>query len=198
MMALSVRQGSVLRHAWHQLFDRKDERGIAHDPGLSVDDVGELLERLETVVSARLRDRLPDAWRLRRVQAIVELREQRIDIEIRVPNLECRHACELSHRLPIRASAPTYDPATLLLPEPAVPPGHLEAGGQPLHVPLPWPWGSLVEVIHVEDEVSFGGAEESEVREVGVAAELNPQAGGWCCCEVRCHRKSRPAEVAER
>jgi hypothetical protein len=38
------------------------------------------------------------------------------------------------------------------------------------HVPLPRRDAALVEVVEVEDERAFGRGEETEVRDVGVAA----------------------------
>ena len=54
----------------------------------------------------------------------------------------------------------------------AIAPGHLDAGGQPLHVPLPGPGEGLVEVVHVKQHRAFGRGEPPEVEQVGIPAQL--------------------------
>ena len=59
-------------------------------------------------------------------------------------------------------------------PDPA--PGDREARHQALDVPLPRPGQRLVEVVDVEHQPPIRGGEAAEVRQVGIAAELDVQA----------------------
>ena len=54
-----------------------------------------------------------------------------------------------------------------------------EAGGQAFDVPFPGADQRLVEVVEVEDEPPVRRVEEAEVGEVGVAADLGPEAARW-------------------
>ena len=55
--------------------------------------------------------------------------------------------------------------------------GDDEAGGQSLQVELERAVQGLVEVVDVEEQVTFRGGEQPEVDEVGVAAELDLDVG---------------------
>ena len=57
--------------------------------------------------------------------------------------------------------------------EAAVASHDLEAGREPLHVPLPRAGERLVEVVDVEQHLPLGRAEQAEVRQVGVTAQLH-------------------------
>ena len=59
-----------------------------------------------------------------------------------------------------------------------VPGSDLHAGHQPLDVPLPRSRQRLVEVVEVEDQGPVGRGVPAEVRQVGVPAELDADAGG--------------------
>lgn len=67
--------------------------------------------------------------------------------------------------------------AALLLRDATDPTGEDEAGGEPLEVPLPGAGHRLVEVVDVHDDVTVGGAVETEVRGMRVPAQLGAQAG---------------------
>ena len=75
---------------------------------------------------------------------------------------------------------------------------HLEAGGQAFDVPLPRSGEGLVEVVDVEQQLPFGRAEEPEIREVRVAAELHGDAGSRSAAEVEGHDRRRPSIERER
>ena len=96
-----------------------------------------------------------------------------------VPDLEVGLVGHLPHALAV--GEPEGDDRFLAhtLGETTPPAGHHDAGGQPLHVPLPGPGQCLVEVVAVEDELAFGRTEDAEVGEVGVAADLGvePERG---------------------
>ncbi len=68
---------------------------------------------------------------------------------------------------------------------------------QPFHVPFPRARRRLVEVVHVEEEVALGGAEDAEVGQMCVTAELDPDPGVGRGREIRGHRKRRAPEVGE-
>ena len=82
--------------------------------------------------------------------------------------------------------------------EAAVAPGDLEAGREPLHVPLPWTRQGLVEIVDVEDHLPLGRAEQAEVRQVRIAAELHRQAGTRGRGEVGGHDERGAAKERER
>ena len=65
-----------------------------------------------------------------------------------------------------------------------VPPRNLQAGGEPLHVPLEGPGVGLVDVVDVEDEPPLRRREQTEVAEVGVTAQLDGQPGARALREV--------------
>jgi hypothetical protein len=116
---------------------------------------------------------------------------------MRVPHLEHGHVRELSHRGAVGADRPTHNPGPFFLCEAVLAPGDLKTGRQPFHVPFPRARRRLVEVVHVEEEVTFGGAEDAEVGEMCVTAELDPGPGVGRGREIRGRRKRRAAEVGE-
>jgi hypothetical protein len=62
---------------------------------------------------------------------------------------------------------------------PRSPPVNLEARRQPLDVPLPGAGERFVEVVDVEQHSALWCAKHPEVREVGVAAELDDHTRAW-------------------
>ena len=181
----------------HQRLDRHDQRWIADDPRLALLDVAELVEGLMIVVRPCLGDRPPDARGLLGVEERAEPWEHLVHVEVRVPDAEHRHAGELPHRLSVGADRPTHDARPLLSREPVLAPSHLEAGRQPLHVPLPRTWRRLVEVVHVEEEMALGRAEDAEVGQVRIPAGLDRQSRVARGGEIGGHRKGRATVVAE-
>ena len=123
--------------------------------------------------------------------------EQGVDVEARVPDVEVPHRGEVPHRLAVGADRSEDGGAGLLRGEVAVAPGDLEAGGETLDVPLPGPRKGLVEVVDVHHQPAVGGGEDPEVREVGVAAGLDPQAGIRGLGEVHRHDRRRAAIEGE-
>ena len=63
----------------------------------------------------------------------------------------------------------------------------LDAGGEPLDVPLPRTRQGLVEVVDVEHELALGRREQPEVRQVGVTTRLDPEPGGRRARQVGGH-----------
>ncbi len=81
-------------------------------------------------------------------------------------------------------------------------PGH--ARGQPLHVPLGRTVQGLAEVVDVEDQAPFGGCERTEVGQVSLTAQLDPQprcrragqvGGPWAGRRPGSTRAATPASV---
>ncbi len=158
--------------------------------------MGELLERPQAVLRPRLGDVLADP--LHRLGGLgLDLAHRRLDVEARVPDLEVAHRGEAAHRVAIGARRGQHrgDPLPAL--EAAFAAGDLEAGGEPLDVPLPRPRQGLVEVVEVEDEAAVGRGEGAEVGEVGVAACLHPQPGDRRRGEVGRHHRGGAAEEGE-
>ena len=96
-------------------------------------------------------------------------------------------------RTPVSTAVPA-----LLVGEAVVAPGDLHARRQALHVPLPRPVGGLVEVVDVEDQVAFGGAEHAEVGQVRVTAELGGEPRGRRARQIARHDQRRAAVEGER
>ena len=105
-----------------------------------------------------------------------DLGEEGLDVETRIPDVEVAHLGELTHRLAVVAHGAEDGGAGLRRREVAVTPRDLKTGGEALDVPLPRPRQGLVEVVDVHHQTAIGGGEGAEVREVGVAARLDPQA----------------------
>ena len=80
------------------------------------------------------------------------------------------HRRELAHGIAVHLHRGQHCVAPRRRAEVPAPPGHLDARGEPLHVPLERAGEGLVEVVHVEHERPLGRAEPAEVEEVRVAA----------------------------
>ena len=82
----------------------------------------------------------------------------------------------MPHSLAVLLDAGRDDRAPVVRRESEVAPDYLEARGEALDVPLPGTGQRLVEVIDVEHQLPFRRTEQSEVRQVGVAAQLHRHA----------------------
>ena len=80
--------------------------------------------------------------------------------------------------------------------ETALPGGDREARGKALHVPLPWSGQRHIEVVEVEQKAPRGSREAAEVRQVGIAAELDRDSGLRAAREVRRHHVAAPRKNA--
>ena len=87
--------------AAEELRDRDDQRRIAHDPRLAVDDARQLLERGQAVLGARLRDVALRPLDRLRAHLRGQAREDVLDIDARVPEIERPHRGEVGHRLTV-------------------------------------------------------------------------------------------------
>ena len=103
-----------------------------------------------------------------------------------------------AHRRAVALGRRQHDLAAVLGREPVVPPGHGEAGRQPLDVPLERPGQRLVEVVDVEDQAPLRGGERAEVGQVRVPAQLHPQPRRRRGGQIRRHRQRRAAVERER
>ncbi|MNV84404.1 hypothetical protein D3C71_1782730 [compost metagenome] len=63
-------------------------------------------------------------------------------------------------------------------------PGDCQARHKTLHVPFPWSRRGFVEVIQIEDKLSFRRCKATEVHQVGVTADRKDHAGIDGPCEV--------------
>ena len=115
-----------------------------------------------------------------------------------VPDLHRRHLGELGHRLPVGAHRGECGVARVGPAEAVVPGRDREARRHPLQVVLEWPGQRLVEVVQVEQQLPLGGREHPEVRQMGVAAELNLQAGPGRVLQVGGHDLGRAPVEGER
>jgi hypothetical protein len=139
-----------------QLLEGDDQGRVADDPALPVDDGGQLVEGLHAVTRAGLGDVLLGPLALAGPELVAERRERVLDVEVGVPDRQVGHRRELTHGLAVGLAHPAHDRPALLGLEPAIPTGDLEAGRQPLHVPLERAGKRLVEVVEVEDQAALG------------------------------------------
>ena len=142
----------AFRRGWNELVDRHDQRGVADDPPLAVDHVGQLLEGVHAVLGARLGDVGLPLLQLLGVDPAGELLERLFDRQARVPDIEVAHAGENGDRLPVGAHGVEHDLAPLLVREAELAAADREARRQALYVPLPRARRRLVEVVDVEDQ----------------------------------------------
>ena len=164
--------------ARQQVLDRHDSGGSLTIRGSPVDVVGELRERPHAVLASGPWRRLLEALGLLPALAsCASSCEQSLDVERAYQTSRLPMLGEPPHRrrgTPRRRRA--RPPRARGSSNPRSRAGDLEAGGEPLDVPLPRTRQGLVEVVDVEDELAVRGREGAEVREVGVTAELHRRA----------------------
>ena len=115
-----------------------------------------------------------------------------------VPYVHRSHAREIAHGFPVAFHGFERRRFALLFGKAAFASADFDAGGQALHVPFPRSLGGFVEVVDVEDEAAFGGVEQPEIGHMGVAARLDPDAGGRSAGQVGRHDRRRTPEKRER
>ena len=154
-----------------------EERRIADDPQLAVDDLGQLAERLQAVLRPCLCDVL-----LRRLicfadRHLLDPRDELVDVEARVPEVEIPHPANPAHRL-AGTPAPTarLTDRALLVVEAPIATGDREARDEALHIPLEGTGQRLVEVVDAEDEA--GGREPRRRRSSRGARRRRAARGG--------------------
>ena len=184
------------------VLDRHDQRRVAGDPRLAVDDRRQLGERLHAVLRAALGDvrleRASRPWRPSTSPACVTSRDEVVDVDPRVPEVEVPHRGERPDALPVRPADLAVDRRPLLVVEAAVAAGDGEARDEPLDVPLERAGERLVEVVEAEDDPPVGRGEAAEVRQVRVAAELGVEPRPGPAREIRGHQVGGAAVERER
>jgi hypothetical protein len=186
------------------------DRGLAHDPVLAVDHLGELGQRLQAVTRPGLGGvpaggLLGPPGDLRPFLGLRGLRggaanrlHELVLGQVGIPDLHCAHPGEAGHRLPIGGHRPQRGRLGVGLGEAVVASGDGEAGRQPLDVVLERPRQGLVEVVEVEQQPPLGRGEDPEVGEVGVAAQLDGEAGRGRAGQVGGHDLGRAPVEGER
>ncbi len=127
-----------------------------------------------------------------------EFGDGRLDVQVRVPDVQEGLLRELAHRGAVAFGRRQGDLAPGLGGKAVVPSGHGQARGQPLDVPLERAGQGLVEVVDVEDQPPLRRGERAEIRQVRVPAQLHPQPGGGRAGQVRRHRQRRAPVEGER
>jgi hypothetical protein len=153
-----------------------DQRRIADDPRLAVFHSDQAIEGLQAVLLLRLRDALPRSLEIPGAGDLGQFGQQQIDVEARVPDVEVAHPGELPHCLAVRADGGEDRGAGVLWLQATVATGDAKACGKALDVPFPRSGERLVEVVQVPHQTAVGGGEDAEIGEMGIAAELYPQA----------------------
>ena len=115
-----------------------------------------------------------------------------------VPDLHRGHLGELGHGRAVGAHRGECDVARVGFAEAVVTGRDGEARRHPLEVVLERARQRLVEIVQIEQQLSLGGGEHPEVRQVGVAAELNLQAGPGRVLQVSGHDLGSAAVEGER
>ncbi len=154
----------LLLSPWDEHAERHDQRRLIDDLGRSVDLLRELRERGHAVAGVRLGQDGLCPLDLAALDLGRELLQDRLDLQVRVPDLEVLHPGEVAHRRAVLASRVEHDLLLVLGGESVVPCRDQHARAQPLDVPLPWSRNRLVEVVDVEHELSLGRREHPEVR----------------------------------
>ncbi len=149
---------------WH------DQRWLGNDPSPAVDQVGQLLESADAVLSRGLVDRLAVA-----LAKLLVLVEQCLDIDPEVADIQGTGGQRGGEYPSIAGDGGLRRRTDLLALELVAPAGDGDAGDEPLEVPLEWPRRRLVEVVDIEDEAAVGSVEQTEVRQVGITAQLDPE-----------------------
>ena len=177
-----------------EVLDRHDQRRVADDPRLAIDDRRELAERPQAVLRARLGDVLLHHLAALGARRALKLGEQRLGIDPRVPQIERLHRRETADRLAIRPRHRQIHAAALIGVKAEVASGDREARDQPLEIPFERARQRLVEVVDVEHKPPIGRGESTEVRQVRIAAQLHVQTRPRRTLEV-CRHQVRRATV---
>jgi hypothetical protein len=186
------------RPAGEQVLRRHQQRWVLGDAGLAADLDRELGQRPQVVLRVGLLDGPLDGQGRPRVGGPLEAGHQVGGVEPGVPDVEAAPRGEVAHGPAVLGHRGGEHRPALGVVEAALPPGHGQAGGQALDVPLPGARQRLVEVVDREHEVAFGRAEPAEVGQVGVAARLHPHPRDRGGGQVGSHDRRRAAEERER
>src|SRR5579862_4706609 len=151
-----------------ELLDRDDERRVADDSTLAVDEGGQAVQGAQVIFRARLRDVAFGPGHVPGLHLSAPACRDLLDLEACVPDVERAGSSEPPHRKTVRASCREAHPPSLALVEAALATRDREARDEPLYVPLERTGQRLVEVVRTEHQPSVGRREDPEVREVRV------------------------------
>ncbi len=171
-----------------------DDRRVVHDPAVPIDDRGQLREFVHGVVmGGRLHGRLDH-----RPSPLVDEGHDARDGDRRVVDVDRPHRRVLGHPLSIGPDGAMDRMPTVMGREVARPSGHDQAGRQPEQVPLERTVERLVEVVDVEQFRPLRRREQPEVRQVGIATQLDADVGRRSRGQIGGHRQGRTAIEGER
>ena len=179
-------------------FDRDQHRRPVGDPEAAVAALGQPPQGAQAVLVARLRDVLAEALAIRRADPMLKAVVDLVDVEARVPDVDVAHLREAAHRRAIAARRCEHGRPSLRLVEAAVATRDLEAGGEPLDVPLERTRQRLVEVVDVEHQTAVRRGKASEVGEMRVSAQLRAKVRARRRRQVGGHDRRGPAVERER
>ena len=122
---------------------------------------------------------------------ILDGRNQRLDLDGAVPQVQHAHLAELGHVLAVGPDTSEDRILGVGFAEAVVATGDHEAGRQPLEVPFPGRREGLIEVVDGEDNLPLRGGETAEVDQVGVSAALHADAGRRGARQIHRHGQCR-------
>jgi hypothetical protein len=163
-----------------------------------VNTLGELLDRPQARLVARLGERLREQDPTLLAQPPAETLDQLARVETVIPDIEMALVREVAHPLAVRPSALGQKPLPAIRRQPDVAAGDLGAGRHSLDIPLPRTGQRLVEVIRAEHEPAVLSREPAEVRDVGITARLHDDPRIRRRREIGRHHGRRPAVERER
>ena len=171
------------------IFPVEDRRELVFDERRPARIVYELREdAFGGAALARLRQALDRAAADR---GILDGRNQHLDLDGEVPQVQHAHLAELGHVL---AVGPDTSEGRILgvgFAEAVVATGDHEARRETLEVPFPGCREGLIEVVDGEDDLPLRGGETPEVDQVGVSAALHADAGRRSARQIHRHGDRR-------
>src|SRR3954470_14769880 len=169
--------GALFLSGLDDLFDGDDQRRVADDAPVSVDDLGQLAERLEAVLRSRVGDVFREPLLLLAGRPFRELADDGLDVDPALPQFHVVHGGEPPHRLAIGATDRRVDPGANLRLETAVAAGDGKTCDEALHIRLERSREGLVEVVDAEQHRRSGAAKAPQF-ERGASPE------SWACKPV--------------
>lgn len=125
-------------------------------------------------------------------------REQCVGVDPLVPDGEFAEPRQSAHVVAVRGDGGEGGEVGLLVGVAVVAGGDGCGGGEAFDVPLEGSRVRLVEVVEVEEQGAVRRGEQSEVQQVGIAAELDGEARVGCRREVARHHGGGAAQEGER